>query len=89
MGGTVKQKFGAKNIILYAYLSVQALFEHSPKIDMYITRLGRIVTKCGIPWSTITQVRKNDDVGTEINMKPQQAPPSSAPAGSERVRSRD
>ena len=68
VGGTVKQEFGAKNIVLYAYLSVKALFEHSPKIDMYITRGGRIVTKCGIPWSTITKVRRNDDMGTEVNL---------------------
>ena len=89
VGGTVKQEFGAKNIILYAYLSVEALFEHSPKIDMYITRGGRIVTKCGIPWSTITKVRRSDDTGTEINLNPWQASPSSAPAGSKRIRSRD
>ena len=89
VGGTVKQEIGAKNIIVYAYLSVGALFEHSPKIDMYITRLGRIVTKCGIPWSTITKVRENDDMGTEINMNPWQAPPPSAPAGGQSVRSRD
>ena len=47
--GTVKQEFGAKNIVLYAFLSVQALLEHSPKLDVYITHHGRIVTKCGLP----------------------------------------
>ena len=87
--GTVKQEFGAKNIVLYAFLSVTSLFEHSPKIDMYITNHGRIVTKCGIPWSTVTKVRTNGDMGTDINMNPMQAPPPSAPAGSQRVRSRD
>ena len=66
-----------------------SFFEHGPKFDMYITHHGRIVTKCGIPWSTITKVRKNDDMGTEVNMNPQQAPPPSAPVGSQRVRSRD
>ena len=89
VGGTVKQEFGAKNIVLYAYLSVKALFEHSPKIDMYITRGGRIVTKCGTPWSTIAEVRRNDDMGTEVNLNPWQAPPPSGPAGNKRIRSRD
>ena len=83
--GTVKQEFGGKNIVLYAFLSVQALFEHSPKIDMYITHHGRIVTKCGIPWSTVTKIKKNDGMGTEI-INAMQAPPPSAPAGSQRVR---
>ena len=86
--GTGKQEFGAKNIVFYAFLSVQALFEHSPKIDMYIAHHGRIVTKCGLPSSTVTKVRKNDDMGTKIT-NPMQAPPPSAPAGSHRVRSRD
>ena len=64
--GTGKQEFGAKNVILYAFLSVKALFEHIPKIDIYITDYGRIVTKCGLPASLVTKVRQNDDMATEI-----------------------
>ena len=86
--GTGKQEFGAKNVILYAFLSVKAIFEHIPKIDIYITDYGRIVTKCCLPASLVTKVMQNDDMATEI-INPMQAPPPSAPAGSKRVRSRD
>ena len=86
--GTGKQEFGAKNVILYAFLSVKAIFEHIPKIDIYITHHGRIVTKCGLLSSIVTKVRQNSDMATEIT-NPMQAPPPSAPAGSQRVRSRD
>ena len=72
--GIVKQEFGAKNVIFYAFLSVEALFEHVPKIDIYITDYGRIVT--------------NNVMAAEI-LNPMQVPPPSALAGSQRVRSRD
>ena len=78
----------AKNVILHAFFCVKALFEHIPKIDIYITDYGRIVTKCGLPASLVTKVRTNNDMATEIT-KPMQVPPPSAPAGSQRVRPRD
>ena len=86
--GTLKQEFGAQRVILYAFLSVEALFERIPKIDIYITDYGRIVTKCGLPTSIVSKVRLNDAMATEI-INPMQVPPPSAPAGSQRIRSRD
>ena len=86
--GTGEQEFGAKHIVFYASISVEALFEHIAKIDIYVTDYGRIVTKCSIPASLVTKVRRNGDMATEI-IDPMQAPPPSAPAGSQRVRSRD
>ena len=83
-----RQEFGAKNVILYAFLSVKTISEHIPKIDIYIADYGRIVTKCGLPASLVTKVRQNDDTATEI-INATQAPPQSAPAGSQSVRSRD
>ena len=86
--GTGSQEFGAKNVVSYAFLSVKSIFDNIPKIDIYIAEHGRIVTKCGLPSSVVTKVRLNDDMATEI-INPMQAPPPSAPAGSQRVRSRD
>ena len=86
--GTGRQEFGSKNVILYAFINVEALFKIIPSIDIYITGYGRIVTKCSIPASLVTKVRKNDDEGTEI-VNPMQAPNPPAPAGPPRVRSRD
>ena len=57
---------------------------------MYINQGGRIVTKCGLPWSAITMVRRNNDEGTVINKDQDRfLPPPEAPAGGKRVRSRD
>ena len=72
------------------FISVKALFEFRPNIEMYITQSGRIVTKCGLPWTAITMIRRNNDEGTKIN-KDQVGflPPPAAPAGPKRVRSRD
>ena len=64
--GTGRQEFGAKNVILYAFISVESLFEQIPKTDVYITDYGRIVTKCSIPSSLVTKVRRNDTMATEI-----------------------
>ena len=86
--GTGKQEFGSMNIILYAFINIEALFKIIPSIDIYITGNGRIVTKCSIPASLVTKVRKNDAEGTEIR-NPMQAPNPPAPAGPPRVRSRD
>ena len=60
-----------------------------PKIEMYITQGGRIVTRCGLPWSAITMIRRNNDEGTVINKDQDRFPPPQAPAGGKRVRSRD
>ena len=86
--GTGRQEIGAKNVILYAFINVETLFEIIPRIDIYITDYGRIVTKCSIPASLATKVRRNDDMATEI-INPMQAPSPPAPAGPPRVRSRD
>ena len=86
--GTGRQEFGAKGVILYAFINVEALFNIIPTIGVYITDYGRIVTKCSIPASLVTKVRRNDEEATEI-INPMQAPPPSAPAGPPRIRSRD
>ena len=49
--GTGRQEYGAKNLILYASFSFAILFEHIPRIEIYMTGNGRIVTKCKIPTS--------------------------------------
>ena len=89
VGGIVQQDFCAKNVVLCVYISVRALYEFKPKNDMCITNGGRIVTKCGLPWSAITMVRRNNDEGTEVSLGPSRFPPPQAPAGSKRTRSRD
>ena len=65
--GTVRQVFGAKNVTLCVYISARALFEFESKIEMYITQGGRIVTRCGLPWSAITMIRIKNDEGIVIN----------------------
>ena len=60
-----------------------------PKIEMYITQGGRIVTRCGLPWSAITMIRRNHDEGIVISKDQDRFPPPQAPAGGKRVRSRD
>ena len=86
--GTDRQEYGAKNVILYASISVAWLFEHIPKIEIYKTGNGRIVTKCNLPASLVVMVRRNDTEGTVIN-EALQVPEAPAPAGAPRVRSRD
>ena len=58
--GTDRQEYGAKKVILYAFISVAMLFEHVPKIEIYKTGSGRIVTKCNLPASLVAMVRRND-----------------------------
>ena len=88
--GTARQDFGATNVTLCVYIRMRALFEFRPNIEMYITQSGRIVTKCGLPWSAFTMVRRNNDEGSVINKDQDRfLPPPAAPAGPKRVRSRD
>ena len=88
--GTAQQYFGATNVTICLFISMMALFEFRPNIEMYIAQSGRIVTKCGLPWTAITMIRRNNDEGTIIS-KDQVGllPPPAAPAGPKRVRSRD
>ena len=88
--GTAPQDFGTSNVILCVFVSMKALFEFSPKIDMYITPNGRIVTKNGLPWSAVVMIRRNNDEASII-CKDQVGlrPPPAAPGGPKRVRSRD
>ena len=60
-----------------------------PKIEMYITQGGRIVTRCGLPWSAIMMIRRSNGEGFVINKDQDTFPPLQAPAGGKRVRSRD
>ena len=88
--GTARQEFGATNVTPCLYISVRALFEFRPNIEMHITQGGRIVTKCGLSWSAITMIRRNNGEGTVINKGQDRfLPPPEAPAGAKRERSRD
>ena len=62
----------------------------SPKIDMYITPNGRIVTPHGLPWSAVVMVRRCNNEDSVINKDTVGLrPPPAAPGGPKRVRSRD
>lgn len=86
--GTGRQEYGAKNVILYAFISVELLCQHIPRIEIYMAGNGRVVTNRNIPASLVTMVGRNDAVGTEIR-DAMQVPGPPAPAGELRVRSRD
>ena len=49
--GTGRQEHGAKNVILHALISAGMLFEHIPKVEIYMTGNGRIVTSRNLPAS--------------------------------------
>ena len=88
--GTAPQDFGTSNVILYVFVSMKALFEFSPKIDMYITPNGRIVTQSGLPWSAVVMIRRNNDENGIIDKnKVGLRPPPAAPGGPKRVKPRD
>ena len=64
------------------------LFEFTPKIEMYITPNGRIVTPHALPWKAVEMIRGNND-GLIIDKNTITAePPPRAPAA-KRVQSRD
>ena len=86
--GTGRQEYGAKNVTLYAFISVGSLFKHIPRIGIYMTGSGRVVTNRNIPASLVVMVRMNDAAGTEIK-DAMEVPDPPAPAGAPRVRSRD
>ena len=44
VSGTGRQDYGSKNVILYVFLNVEKVYAHMPKIDLYKTGSGRIVT---------------------------------------------
>ena len=88
--GTDPQDFGTANIILYAYVRMKDLFEFKPKIEMYITPNGRIVTPQGLPWSAVVMIRRYNDENSTINKDTVGLqPPPAAPGGPKRVRSRE
>ena len=86
--GTGRQDYGAKTVILYALISVELLFKHIPRIEIYMTGNGRVVTNRNIPASLVVTLGRNDAVSTEIK-DAMQVPDPPAPAGAPRVRPRD
>ena len=86
--GTGRQEHGAKNVTLYAFISIELLFKHIPKIEIYMTGNGRIVTNRNIPAPLVVMVRRNDAGAIVIN-DAMWVPDPPAPAGPPRVRSRD
>ena len=66
VSGTEKQNYGSKDVILYVFLNVEKVYAHVPKIDLYKTDDGRIVTECPIPASLIEKATKHDPQGSEI-----------------------
>ena len=86
--GTGKQEFGPKNIIFYAFINVEELYKNIPRIEIYMTGNGRIVTGRNIPASLVVKVRRNDAMGTEMK-DAMKVPDPPAPAGAPRVKSRD
>ena len=88
--GTAQQDFGAANVTICLFISMKALFDIRPSIEMYITQSGRILTRCGLPWTAVTMIWRNNDECSIIN-KDQVGllPPPVAPGGPKRVRSRD
>ena len=85
--GIGKHEYGAKNIILYAFINVEELYKSIPRIESYKTGNGRVVTGCNIPASLVVKVRRNDAVGTEIK-DATKVPDPPAPAGAPKVRSK-
>ena len=55
--GTGKQEFGPKDIILYAFINVEELYNNVPHIEIYMTGGGRIVTHRNIPSSLRSRER--------------------------------
>ena len=86
--GTNELNHVAANVTMYAYVRIQDLFECQPKIDMYITPNGRIVTPHGIPWTAVEIVRRNYD-GNVIDKETITAEPTPRAPAAKRVQSRD
>ena len=87
--GTARQDFGSANITMYAYVRMEDLFDFTPKIDMYITSNGRIVTQQALPWPAVEMIRGNSDGFTIDKDTISCEPPPPAPATNKRVQSRD
>ena len=88
--GTAQQNFGAANVTICLFISMNALLDLMPNIEMYITQGGRIVTKCGLPWTAVTMIRRNNEDGTIIDKdRVGLQPPPAAPRGPLRASSRD
>ena len=88
--GTAKHNFGAANLTICLLISMNTLLDLIPNIEMYITQGGRIVTKCGLPWTAVTMIRRSNGDGTIIDKdRVGLQPPPAAPGGPTRVRSRD
>ena len=88
--GTAQQNLCAANVTICLFISMKALLDLMPNIEMYITQSGRIVTKCCLPWTAVTMIRRSNDEGTIIDTgQVGLQPPPAAPGGTKRVRSRD
>ena len=86
--GTIQLNFGSANITMYAYVRMGDLFAYNPKIDMYITPNGRIVTPHALPWSAVEMIRRNHD-GSVIDKDSITAEPTPRAPAAKRVQSRD
>ena len=82
--GTGPQNIGSKNIALYAFLDVKRMLDLDPKIKIYKTSGGRIVTSHNLPASLVVMARTVS--GDEIRDPMQVPAPPLAPAGQPRVR---
>ena len=61
--GTEAQRLGAKNIALYAFIEIRAIFEN--RITTYITNAGRLVIPHNLPYALVVKIRTIR--GEEIN----------------------
>ena len=86
--GTDELNHVATDVTMYAYVRIRDLFEYHPRIDMYITPNGRIVTPHGIPWSAVEIIRRNQD-GNIIDKNTITAEPTPRAPAAKRVQSRD
>ena len=70
------------------FLNIEEVYDHRPKIELYMADYGRIVTKCPIPASLAKLARKHDPQGS-IFSNPMVVPDiPTPPHGPPRVRSR-
>ena len=88
VSGTDKQDYGSKNVVLYVLITVEQVYAHQLKIDLFKIDDGRIVTKCSILASLVRKARRHTPQGTEI-YQPMMVPAvPAAPVGEPRIRSR-
>ena len=73
---------------MYAYVRIRDSFEHSPKIDLYITPNGRLVTPRALPWSAVEMIRRSHD-GNIIDKDAITVESTTRTPAAKRVQSRD